>query len=600
VNAVDVAPGPATAVLFAGNGGQLAAWNGSKMSVIDGIDAGVSFSAVSFVSPNVAWAVGTNRAVARYDRTINATLPTPAPPLANGNANLIGVDGTNENAVLVADGTGNWAKWTGNGWTSGTLPTTASGYLMRNLWVDETGRERIVGSCLNAFGFRRTCTAYRWPGGAAPDTFFVDTTQVESRPCVAVGPWIEVPSTGGQDALCGFADNGSIRHTSMGDYATSPAMLTVGEGIVGITGGPAMMGNRPVWVLTSSNAGQGRLYRLGGTSVAPTASIQLDTFLKEEHLSPTENGGVIVAEVDRPRNVNNVLYRRTGPDRTEAIDLGFDIAAVTVLGSDLALVSSTGELAIKRNGADVYEFRRPPGSGPALVIEAADGRNASTSVLAVGKDGSNSGLISRVSTTGYARVTTTAPMTTFKSLCRLSEEDAVVVGTGGAVFFVSGASATKDTSVATTSDLLSVDCASTEILVCGTNSALWRKSGASPFSPVAFPMPNVTLNSCKLLGDALFVAGNAAPGSGVFAQFDLERNVWSMLPSKPNLGHLITRAPNDILGLTTNGTSFDVVRFDGATWTTVLANVAGMPHGGVNASSRVVWGGTAGVLIEGR
>lgn len=599
ISAIDVAPGSGgSTVLAVGTQGQVAAWNGTRWQSVTPPVAGQSLRAVNFTSQNLAWVVGGNRTVWRWDRATQTFLATPAPSGLSPTATLIGVDGVNDTSVLVADTAGNWAKWNGTTWASGALPTTsASAFNMTSVWVDETQRERIAGSCNNAMGGRRSCVGYRNPMMSPPGTWFVDVEDADSRQCVSVGPWVDVPASGGQDALCGFDDNASLRHTPQGDLVTSGLSLSTGTGIVGITGGPPSALTRPVWLLTSSLSGQGRLYRLTGTGAAPAPVAQLDTFFGEEHLSPSESTGVVVSETEPVKGVNNVFYRRTAPtERTEALDLGLDFAGVTSFLNELTLVSSDGDLAIQRTGTETFEFRRPPSSGPQYNIEDAEGRNGAMAVLVVGRDGANAGLIARVSMSGYTRLTTSAPGTTFKAVCRASDVEAWAVGTGGAVFSIGATLATRDSSVVTVNDLLGVDCPlSGEAVACGANSTVLRKT-ATGWVPVPFPIPGRTLTSCKLRFGSLWVAGD-----GVFARLDPGSTTWTMLPARGALGHLVVRAPNDVLGLSSaNASNFDVVRYDGMAWSTVLSGVSGTPGGGVQVGGRVVWGASAGVLVEGR
>lgn len=597
INAIDLAPGSTgSAVVAVGDRSNVTQWNGTRWTTVNAPLGNVKLNAVNFTSQSTAWVVGEARTVWRWDRTSGTFLTTPAPAMP-ATSNLIGVDGVSDSAVLIADTTGNWAKWNGTAWTNGALPTTTgSAFTMTSVWVDETQRERIAGSCNDSGGMRRTCMGYRNAGTMAP-TWFVDVAASETRGCVSVGPWVDVPDAGGQDALCGFDDNGSIRHISTGSFlSTSGLGALAGDGIVGITGAPPSAGGRVVWLLTSSILGTGRLYRVTGPTTAfPVA--QLDTELGEEHLSPSESAGVVVAEVDRVRNVNNVFYRRTSPvDRTEALDLGLDFGAVTSFNGELALLGKNGELAVQHASSDVYEFRRPP-SSPQYNLEDAEGRNGALSILVAGRDGLNAGLIGRVNFQGYTRLSTTAPGTTFRGVCRASDTEAWAVGTGGAIFSIGATSATREASVTTVNDFNAVDCPVVgQAVACGANSTVWRRSGGVWAAAPAFPMPGRTFTSCKLVNGAIWVAGDS-----VFARLDPQATTWTVLAARTGLNHLIIRAPNDIFATAAANTSnFDVVRYDGTAWSTVLSGTSGVPGGGVQVGARVVWGASAGALVEGR
>jgi hypothetical protein len=594
VNAIDLAPGSTgNAVVAVGDRSQVSQWNGTRWSTVAAPVAGITLNAVHFTSQNLAFLVGENRTVWRFDRTTGSFMATVSPSGLSATANLVGVDGT-DSAALVADTIGNWAKWNGTAWTSGSFPADAGTYSMRSVWVDETQRERVGGLCTTPFGTRRTCVAYRNPATSA--SWFADFDSGNSRSCQSLGPWFELPFSGGQDALCGFDDNDAVRHATGGVFLAGNLNLLVGDGIVGITGGPSSSGRRPAWVQTSSRLGQGRLYRLSGTSSSPVQSAQLDTFFGEEHLSPSESTGVVVAEVNRAKNVNNVFFRRTMPtERTDALDLGLDFVGATTFNGELALLSRKGDLAVRHAGSDAYEFRRAP-SSPQYNLEAADGRNGLQTLLVVGRDGLNAGLVGRVNFAGYTRLPTSASNTTFKGVCRASEAEAWAVGTGGAVFSISATTATRDTTATTTNDLLAVDCPVVgQAVACGANSTVLRRAGGA-WTAVSFPVSGRTLTSCKLVNETIWVAGD-----GIFARLGPQATSWTMLPALAGLGNLVVRAPNDVLATaTSNPSTFDVVRFNGAGWTIVFPTVSGTPQGGIQMPGSVVWAGSAGTLVEGQ
>jgi hypothetical protein len=596
VNAIDLAPGSnGAAVVAVGDRSQVAAWNGTRWSSVPPPSTNLSLKAVNFTSANQAWVVGESRAAWRWDRTTGAFLPTPAPSVPQS-ATLIGVDGVNDSTVLVADGQGNWSRWNGTSWTDGGLPTTlASNFAMTSVWMDETQRVRIAGLCTNSSGLRRVCIGYY---SSTQMNWFVDTG-TEPRGCLSIGPSLDVPPTTAMaaEALCGLTSNDSLRHSATGTFTANTALvLGQGSAIVGLTGGPVDAGQRPVWALTSSAQGVGRLYRVSGTNASPSPAAQLDTFMGDERLSPSESAGVVVAEVDRPRNVNNVFYRRQLPvERTEALDLGVDLVGATSFANELVLVSSLGDLAIQRQGSEVYEFRRAPTGSPQYRLEDAEGRNGTQGILAVGRDGVNAGLIARIGFAGYTRVSSSAPSTTFKSVCRANDSEAFAVGTGGALFSI-GATATREPSITTTSDLNAIDCpVPGEAVACGANSTLLRRTqGAWAMMP--FPMPGRTFTSCKLVDGTVWVAGD-----GVFARLDRGAATWALLPPRAGLSHLLVRAPNDVLAVSaSSATAFELVRFDGTTWSTAGGPYPGAAHGAAQVAGRLVWAGTAGVLVEGR
>lgn len=599
VTAVDVAPGSnGASVLVAGERSQVSHWNGTSWLTIAPPAPNIGVRAINFTSQNTAWLVGENRTVWRFDRTTRAFVSTPAPTGLSATGTIIGVDGVSDSLVLIADAIGNFGKWNGTTWTTGALPTTmASGFAMTSVWVDENQRERIAGSCLNSTSMRRSCVAYRNPLSATnPTVWYVDSDMSDARSCVSLGPWVEVPVSGGQDALCGYDDNESRRHSTLGNFTTGSPVLTTGTGLVGITGGPPSAGTRPVWVLTSSILGQGRLSRLSGVSPNVTATAQLDTFFGDEHLSPSESNGVVVAETAPSTGLNNIFFRRITPtERTEALDLGLDFVGVTHGNQELTLVSSAGDLAVKRQGSELFEFRRPPPGSPQYRVEDAEARNGQA-VLVVGRDGANAGLISRVSFQGYTHLVTTAPSTTFKAVCRASDSEAWAVGTGGAVFSIGMTAATREASVTTVADLYDVDCPVVgQAVACGADSTILRSTSSGTWQAIAFPTPGLTFTTCRLINGGLWVGGDA-----VFARYDLASQTWLQLAPRSNLSNLVVRAPNDIFATTSSANTFDVVHFDGSQWTNALAGITGKPKGGVGVGPRIVFGGTAGVLVEGR
>ena len=192
---------------------------------------------------------------------------------------------------------------------------------------------------------------------------------------------------------------------------------------------------------------------------------------------------------------------------------------------------------------------------------------------------------------------TTAPGTTFRGVCRASDTEAWAVGTGGAIFSIGATSATREASVTTVNDFNAVDCPVVgQAVACGANSTVWRRSGGVWAAAPAFPMPGRTFTSCKLVNGAIWVAGDS-----VFARLDPQATTWTVLAARTGLNHLIIRAPNDIFATAAANTSnFDVVRYDGTAWSTVLSGTSGVPGGGVQVGARVVWGASAGALVEGR
>ena len=154
-----------------------------------------------------------------------------------------------------------------------------------------------------------------------------------------------------------------------------------------------------------------------------------------------------------------------------------------------------------------------------------------------------------------------------------------------------------ETAVTTVNDFNAVDCPVVgQAVACGANSTVWRRSGGTWAAAPVFPMAGRTFTSCKLVNGAIWVAGDQ-----VFARLDPQATSWTVLAARTGLNHLIIRAPNDVFATAAANTSnFDVVRYDGTAWTTVLSGTSGVPGGGVQVGARVVWGASAGALVEGR
>jgi hypothetical protein len=189
--------------------------------------------------------------------------------------------------------------------------------------------------------------------------------------------------------------------------------------------------------------------------------------------------------------------------------------------------------------------------------------------------------------------------TTFNDVCRVSDSEGWAVGTGGTILSVTSTGAVAMTS-GTSEELLSVDCAAGVAVACGANGAVVRYAAGS-WSAVtpAFPLAR-PLTTCRLAGTTTFVGGD-----GVFAK--LENGAWTQLPAKAGLTNLVARSPGEVYGSVTltPGTgaspgSSAVVRFDGTGWSSNLVTVTGVLSGGVQLGTRVVFGGTGGVLVEGR
>ncbi len=588
VNAVDISPTAIGGdnVLVVGNGGQAARWNGTDWAAL-ATGTMQDLNAVFYSSGSLAWLVGRNRTVLQVRSA--AVGPPASMPSFSGSANLVSVHGRTDANVLIVDEGGAVAKWNGFTWTGSTLGPTAT--RMRQLYVDETARERVAGLC-TVGGNPRGCLAYRNPALGTGWTMAYDAATALD----AVGAFVDIGSTTTSEAYVGRADNLLRRHQPPSTFDTTDVpSLPEGDGVRGITGVTALTGSRAVFVLTSSATAVGHLYRLvkpggGGT---PTVEPVLDTYFGAESLSPNEATGVIVAETRRLRNANNIFRRSTIVD--QALDLGEDwVGATTDTNGNLVLVSNFGDVGVRRASAAVYDFRR----GPFVDARAAEARNG-TGVLVVGQDGaSTDGAIERFTPPNtFTPISVTAPNTIFNAVCRVSDGEAWVVGTGGAVVQVSGTSATP-VNAGTTKDLLAVDCSGGQVVACGADGVVLRRTGTS-WAAVSPPLPvgtGVFVTGCFARAGALYAAGD-----GFFARLDPGAPSWTSLNGRAGLAHLVVRSPSEVYATAGSGTAqnTEIVRFDGAQWR-LLATAPAPLGGGVQIGARVVYGGTYGVLMEGR
>jgi hypothetical protein len=217
-----------------------------------------------------------------------------------------------------------------------------------------------------------------------------------------------------------------------------------------------------------------------------------------------------------------------------------------------------------------------------------------TGVLIAGRLLGGDGVVYRVlPASGFTQLGTTAGVT-WNALCRASDSEGWAVGTGGAIASVTAAGVATVASP-TTRDLLAVDCMAGFAVATGANGTVLVFNGtqwtAAPTLPgVTAPLTGVGLSAA---GRVAFVAGDS-----VFAK--LESGTWTPLPARTGLKGLVVRAPNDVYGTVVSGGRTDVVRFDGAQWSPSLLQVTGVLGGGVHIGGRVVWGGSAGAVVEGR
>jgi hypothetical protein len=347
--------------------------------------------------------------------------------------------------------------------------------------------------------------------------------------------------------------------------------------------------NRDVFALTSSSGPSlGHLYRISRTL---TANDVLQTYYGEEHLSPNDANGVLVAEVRRSRSINNVFRR--GVITNEALDVGEDFIGASVDDAgNVVFAGAFGDFVTRRMGSSTFDFRRPPVDE--WSIKGVDARHG-TGTLLVGQNVTTSdGVIVRVTPTAFTTVTT-VPNTTFHAVCRASDTEGWAVGSGGVIYKVTSTGATATTSP-TTKDLLSVDCTTGVAVACGADGTVLRYANNTWTVAAAFPLAGSgrAVKTCRLFAQGAFVGGD-----GFF--HSLTTSGWTTLAAKGGLSSLVVRGPQEVYGAFVTGDTSELFRFDGAGWsTTSLLQVSGALGGGVQAGARVVWGGTLGSIVEAR
>ncbi len=588
INGLDVAPGGGT-VLAVGNGGHVARWNGTDWAEVT-TPSTSDLNKVNFVAAQVAFIVGKNLTAWSWrSNTASFTVQNLSGP---SSTNLIAVSGRSESNALLADPLGNYWKLSTSGWSAGAVsgPLAVGPFAISQAYVDETLRDRLSGTCDAV-----SCIAYK--GNLPTSTWFADGTG--TLPFDAVGGSFAAATSTSSEALAGTSANALQSHQSDGTMATvSPTPALAGGGVVGITADGSGGASRSVYVLTSSAKGHGRLYQLDKVGTVVTSRVVLETFLGAETLSPTvaagATPGIVLAETDSVAGSNNVFRHSALVD--EALDLGVEFAAVSTDGTALAVSNPFGDLGLRRAAATTWDFRRANGL---VGVRSLEARNGTGVLLAGTQKATGDGALERWSAAGGYSVVATRAGTTFNELCRASDSEGWAVGTGGTILSVTSTGAVAVSS-GTTEDLLSVDCSAGAAVACGANGTVVRfAAGAwTPVTP-AFPLAR-PLTACRKVGATLY-----AGGDGVFAKF--ENGAWTQLPAKAGLTSLVARSPGEVYasvtltpGSSSAPGSSAVVRFDGTQWSSNLATVTGVLRGGVQVGTRVVFGGTGGVLVEGR
>lgn len=590
INGLDVAPGSSgNTALAVGNGGKIARWDGSMWTELMA-PSNNTLNKVAFVSGALAYAVGANRTVLTVRPATNQVADVPLS--GSNNVNLVAVSGRDVGEVLLASEGGDWWRQRSGNWTNGSLPNANGPYTITSAYLDESLRERVVGGCGSA---RTGCVWYRFASGGTPA--FVQHNQGGSNAFTAVGGAFDVASDLNPLAMVGSDDNSLDTHSNLGNFVSlNPSPALEGTGVVGITAQSVAVG-RDVFVLTSSRdpdvntSGKGRLYRLTRSLTQSISSaVALETYFGEEELSPTEANGVLVAEVRRTQGINNVFRR--GVVTNEALDVGEDFIGASVDDTGgLVLSSRYGDLVVRRPTASTFDFRRPPADWSINGLEARNG----TGTLLVGEElAGGLGLIARVTGAGFTTLATRSG-TVFNAVCRASDTEGWAVGTNGVIYKITSTGATQATSP-TTKELLTIDCVPGVAIAAGADGTVLRMTNNTwSLATPAAPLTGRSITTVRLAQGLAYVGGD-----NFFYSFTAATNAWTQLTAKASLRSLVVRGPQEVYGAFVTGTTSEVFRFDGVTWGPRLLQVSGALGGGVQAGSRVVWGGTLGAIVEAR
>lgn len=657
VTAVDVAPGSqGRLVLAVGPAGRVARWEGTSWTLLASPSA-VDLTAVAFVSPSTAYAVGRRGAI----WLIQGTTVTPLAPFSSqggeldgglsgdggvgrllpdggdggtssggdgaaltrvdwGEVDLVAVSGRSEGSVLVAGAKGEWGRLSNGTWSNGRLPGAEAGYEMSAAWIDDAGRERIAGRCGPSPAWT-SCVATRGVTGLAESSSWtIDRDAQDFGGFRAIGAAFEVPPPGVSEAWVGRSRSilavGRAGASSFPDLTTIP-VLEGGE-IRGITS--AEDPNRPtrlaIYVLTAAPDPRrfGHLYRLmRDTQGNFSAKVLLDTRSGGgSALSPNESSGVIVSESRRASGGTlgrSNVFRRSILEEREALELGEDwVGAWLDVEGRLVLVSARGDVAVRKDteSRTTFDFHQ----GPSIQALAAEARNGS-GVLIVGSDGAASprGVFLRYAPGRLGPTFTELPLpppplanAPLTSVCRVSDAEAWAVGSGGRIIRVSqsspGVLTTSVVPSGVTADLESVSCPSPGVAVaCGRDGTVLRLYGGAwkPISP-AFPVTGRPVVRCAFAGSTLFAAGD-----GFLYRLDAGAAAWRPMPALEGLLELIPAGVNELYAIVpaVRAGSSDLLRFDGTTWKTLLT-VPGQIQRGALVGPRVVLAGSSGVIVESR
>lgn len=577
IRAIDQASNSGGALVAAvGDGGRLAWWNGAVWAEVGGASQ-ARLEAVRFVTGTLAYVAGA-------DGTLWAWRPgtgsvTPLTPPGAAGIDFVDVAGRAENDVLVVSGTGAFWRLASGSWAQGKLPTANAPYVITSAFIDEVGHERVGGSCKNG-----SCVAFR---SAATGSWRVDTMG-DQLGVTAVGGGFTQPTAVSGEALTARGPGTLAEHSNYGFFTQLQASLS-GARVVGIAAQHTTAGgaSRQVYVLTSPGGGQvGQLARLAKSLPGVPLSVTpaLDLTFPRVMLGPTEATGVIVAEASAAGG-NNVFRRSVQVD--QALDVGEDLAGASYDDAGgLVLVGASGVVAVRAAGAATFVFRRAP---QPVVIESLEARRG-TGTLVAGRLVGGPGVVYQVAAGAFIEVGTT-PGVQWNAVCRVSDAEGWVVGSGGAIASVTSQGLLRVPSP-TTADLLALDCGPGYAIAAGRQGVVVQRVGGAWVTQPSFPGGGAVTGIGRTPTGVVYAAG------GAFARF--EGGQWVTLPDVPGLTRLVVRGDNDVYGAGTQGTVTALSRFDGLRWGAPIMKLSGGLRGGVHVGGKVVWGGTAGAVVVGQ
>lgn len=568
INHLDVAPGSAgNNIIAVGPGGQAARWDGTRWNTLT-TGTTNNLNRVFFRNATSAYIVGANRTFLRVDAAgITPVAGFPTSP--SGNLNLVDVHEGGQR-LFVVDDAGAWFMYSmaTTSWSNGTFKDHVP-YQVRQVYADSSGNARVVG--FGGGNMRGFVGFYR----VSDNKWFEDSDDgVGSArvPFVSVGPSFTTSASNSSVFLGRDGDSHIRAHFNLLPAFDDAAInLSSSEPVTGITGSATL--STQVYLATRSllfRATQG----VGSSNVETMLSFTLRESTKVV-MSKHDANGVAVAE-SAPQG-NNVFRRGTGVD--EALDMAADYQAVTSFGGGLPLmVTQDNDVVFGLAGKTTFAVAKGP------FINVRDAVGTANGAVIVGNNGS----VQRFTVSTSAFTPVSGATKTLNAICRASDTDMFIVGVDGTIVRYAGGGNVTPMTSGTANELRAVDCSGSDVVACGAGGTVLRLVSGQWRAVTG--APNANFDSCRLgPNGSIYVAGN-----GVFAKY--ENNVWTSLASDSGLRELIILGPNEAYAIGNAGK--DVKRYNGQTWSTVLATNTFLAGGG-QLGNKVVFVGDSGWVLEG-